>query len=89
MRDWFSDDNKIPRTVGRVRREIETLVLRKVQAKGSATQKFSQPSLSYLRVKSPQDWGEASYESYYNIGHCRKLSVIHDLISFVKFTLRG
>lgn len=53
VRTWFSDDNKIPRTVERARREMISLNLRDVRTKGSALFKGV---LSILALEGAKDF---------------------------------
>ncbi|MDE1868029.1 MAG: hypothetical protein KGI08_10020, partial [Thaumarchaeota archaeon] len=53
MKDWFSDDTKIPKTVDRARREFATLNLREIQSKSSA---MYRGVLSLLALEGANDF---------------------------------
>jgi len=53
MRDWFSDEGKIPKTIIRARNELGLLNLREIQAKGSAIYKGI---LCILALKGSNDF---------------------------------
>ena len=53
MRTWFSEIHKIPRTIERARRELISLNLRDVRAKGSALYKGV---LSILALEGAKDF---------------------------------
>jgi hypothetical protein len=54
MKDWFNDNNKIPRTVEKARKEIITIDLRQVQVKSSA---IYRGVLSLIALKGAKDLG--------------------------------
>lgn len=53
MKDWFSDDTKIPKTVDRSRREFSTLNLREIQSKSNA---MYRGVLSLLALEGANDF---------------------------------